>query len=238
MMPNKKKKIISQVSRFTSLRKLSHESCASDVLEVSEKITVNKIADFDHIYEEHLKIINNIEFTKREIEIISCLVRGKGVKSMASLLSLSARTIETHISNIKCKIGCGSSREGIISFMEKASKTFLLHLYSLSLLDQTNMETEVEATLFQRNIESIIEDSSVGYNYAPDKSTHKLVNFKKMRDDLLLSFKKSLYFLSSQKSKAILFRSSIIIIIIDIMFHIGDVFNALLHVFHCCEGLS
>ena len=34
----------------------------------------------ENMYEEHFKIINNIKFTPREIDVISCLMNGKNPK--------------------------------------------------------------------------------------------------------------------------------------------------------------
>ena len=44
-----------------------------------------------------LKVIKNIRFTKREIDIISCLVGGRSYKKTASILSIAPRTVEHHV---------------------------------------------------------------------------------------------------------------------------------------------
>ncbi|MES2214494.1 MAG: helix-turn-helix transcriptional regulator, partial [Pseudomonadota bacterium] len=74
-----------------------------------------------HLYTEYLLAIDGIKFTPREIDIISCLVQGKGLKGIARFLSsgskqISDRSVETHILNIRRKIG-GGSRESIIDFL-------------------------------------------------------------------------------------------------------------------------
>jgi len=43
--------------------------------------------------------------THREIEIVRCAVEGKTAKETASVLMLSQRTVQHHISNIYCKFG-------------------------------------------------------------------------------------------------------------------------------------
>ncbi|XVN44318.1 MAG: LuxR C-terminal-related transcriptional regulator [Rickettsia hoogstraalii] len=92
------------------------------------------------IYEKHLRVINNIRFTSREIDVIACIMHGKNIKGVANFLSnedkqVETRTIESHISNIKRKIGT-NVREGIINFMEKSDKYKLIQSYYLSLLIQ------------------------------------------------------------------------------------------------------
>ena len=70
---------------------------------------------------ETLKIIRGISVTRREIDTIACLLSGKGVKSIASLLSMSPRTVETYTRSLMLKFGC-NSREGIIRFVEKSDQ--------------------------------------------------------------------------------------------------------------------
>lgn len=48
----------------------------------------------------------DIYFTPREISVLSCYLRGYTAKQIASLLHLSAKTIESHIANIKIKLHC------------------------------------------------------------------------------------------------------------------------------------
>ncbi|MBU0744420.1 MAG: LuxR C-terminal-related transcriptional regulator [Gammaproteobacteria bacterium] len=52
--------------------------------------------------------------SKREQECLFYLTQGKGIKEIAKLLTLSPRTIETHIDNIKSKLHC-HSRSSLIS---------------------------------------------------------------------------------------------------------------------------
>ncbi|WP_341758604.1 NB-ARC domain-containing protein [Candidatus Tisiphia endosymbiont of Ditula angustiorana] len=92
------------------------------------------------MYEKHLLVINNIRFTSREMDVIACIMHGKNIKGVANFLSnedkqVETRTIESHISNIKRKIGT-NAREGIINFMEKSDKYKLIQSYYCSLLIQ------------------------------------------------------------------------------------------------------
>lgn len=64
------------------------------------------------------------KFTNREIDVLSCLVCGRA-SSISSFLSISGRTVEKHIQNIKNKLEC-CSREQILDYLEKSKKyTFL-----------------------------------------------------------------------------------------------------------------
>lgn len=80
---------------------------------------------------EKLRLINGISFTNREVDIISCIICGKNAKSISNLLStydkdLSQRSVETHIFNIRRKIGA-LSKNNIIDFVEKSDQYKQLH---------------------------------------------------------------------------------------------------------------
>lgn len=85
------------------------------------------------LYATSLKNINGIKFTRREMEIIAFLTSGRAVKAIASFLSISPKTVETHIHNTMLKLGC-HSRESIINFIEKSDKHFCVRKYYLNLL--------------------------------------------------------------------------------------------------------
>ena len=85
------------------------------------------------IYNKHLKTINGIEFTPREIDIISCILNRRAM-SISSFLSIGPRAVETHSRNIRQKAGGLSGRESIIDFIEKSGKLLLIkNEYYLSL---------------------------------------------------------------------------------------------------------
>jgi len=79
----------------------------------------------ENVYPESLLIINAIPFTRREVDIISCLLHARGTNKMASFLSIAPKTIRNHIHHVMEKIGC-NSRDGIIDFAERSPN--LLHL--------------------------------------------------------------------------------------------------------------
>lgn len=96
------------------------------------------------LYTAYLRTISGLKFTTREIDIISCIAQGKSLKGVASFLStqtkqISARSVETHILNIRRKIG-GSSRESIITFIEKSDKYQYLRQYYVALFIQKEFE--------------------------------------------------------------------------------------------------
>lgn len=90
------------------------------------------------------KEIDGIRFTKREIEIISCILSGRAQKTIASFLLIAPRTVETHTRNIMLKLEC-NSREGIINFIEKAGKSSLLRIYYQALLIRVDFEKRLES---------------------------------------------------------------------------------------------
>ena len=94
------------------------------------------------IYDEHLKVISDIKFTYREIDVIACILHHRGEKKMASLLSISPRTVGAHIHNIMLKLG-HSSREYIIDFIEKSGKLSFIKQYYLLLLIQNSFEAHL-----------------------------------------------------------------------------------------------
>jgi len=89
-----------------------------------------------HSYDEQLTTINGIKFTHREIDVITSIIHMRGAGKIASLLSISTRTVETHTANIMRKMDA-NSREGIIDFVEKAGHTPWTHKHYRNLLIQT-----------------------------------------------------------------------------------------------------
>lgn len=94
----------------------------------------------------HLKTIAHVQFTRREIDVLSCMVSGRPTKAIACLLNIAPKTVETHIHNLMLKIDC-NSREGIINFVEKAGKFFLLRYHFESLHLQSLFEKKLHDAL-------------------------------------------------------------------------------------------
>lgn len=68
----------------------------------------------------HLGAIKGKRFTRRETDVIACLMCGRAA-TIPSLLSISSRTVEAHVRNIMLKLEC-NSREGIVNFVEQSGK--------------------------------------------------------------------------------------------------------------------
>lgn len=83
--------------------------------------------------------IGKITFTEREVDVISCLTRGKSAKTMAVLLAISPHTIKTHIQNIMRKLDC-NSQEQIIKFIESSGKHMLFYQHYASKFNSVHLE--------------------------------------------------------------------------------------------------
>lgn len=96
----------------------------------------------EELFLRHLQHMGEVKFTQREIDVLVCVCHTRGSKKIASLLSISPRTVETHIRNILLKIG-GNSREDIIDFIKKAGcEGEVNHYYQLC-----SMQGEFEQTI-------------------------------------------------------------------------------------------
>lgn len=104
----------------------------------------NKIIYLPDGYFDNLKIINEVLFTAREIDVIACIANMRGVGKIASILGISSRTAETHIANIKRKID-KVSRESIIDFVEKSAQSYLFRKHYQNLLIQADFIKRLKA---------------------------------------------------------------------------------------------
>lgn len=57
---------------------------------------------------------NKFKLTERECECVFLLIRGKTAKEIAAMLSLSKRTVESYIENIKNKMNCQNKAEILV----------------------------------------------------------------------------------------------------------------------------
>lgn len=103
-------------------------------------------------YPAELKKINGIRLTNRELDIIACLnYRRASDSSIAELLTINKRTVETHIRNITQKLNCPPKK--IRTFIEDAG-------YSSQLLDHYhNIVYFRHFKLLMNTISSIIQSS-------------------------------------------------------------------------------
>jgi len=93
----------------------------------------NEVRFAQDIYSEHLTTINGVNFTPREIDVISCLLNARRTSQIASILFIAPRTVTTHFRNIMLKLEC-NSQEGIINFIENSHKLSILREYYSSLI--------------------------------------------------------------------------------------------------------
>ena len=91
----------------------------------------------ENLFLNHLKQIGDMNFTLREIDIIACIINNRGDKKIAFLLSISPRTVSTHVRNIMLKLNC-NSKESIIDFVEKYGKTKIFRQYYAELLSEAS----------------------------------------------------------------------------------------------------
>lgn len=97
-----------------------------------------KIHFSQEAYLKQLKI-NNILLTRREIDIVACLLHSLKTKKIADILSIEPRTVEKHISNIFAKLEC-NSREGIIDSLEKSEHILNLRKHCTNLVINSEFE--------------------------------------------------------------------------------------------------
>ncbi len=94
-------------------------------------------------YAEQLEVINEINFTRREIDIIACILSGKSAKHIASFLSISPKTVENHIRNVMLKTGC-KTQPAVIDLVEKSHQFPLIKNHYSSLLVQYSFTSELK----------------------------------------------------------------------------------------------
>lgn len=95
-------------------------------------------------YVKYLEIISGINFTNREIDVAACVLSGRSSKKIASVLSISVNTVNTHIQKIASKIGC-STRDHIIEFFEKSDKFIYIKKHYEQLLSIIKFKNELKA---------------------------------------------------------------------------------------------
>ena len=132
------------------------------------------------IYSAHLMIINDIKLSKREIDIISCILNGRSAKGIAHFLSISPKTVESHTYNVMKKLDC-SSRESLISIMEKSDKILILKRYYFNLL----ISLDFKKTL--KDISKLKYKKEINCLIVCWKGEQKISFFNKLKGDLELA---------------------------------------------------
>lgn len=98
---------------------------------------------FEDLFSNHLKIIQGVEFTRRQIDVVACVVSGWDVKSIAARLDIAPSTVESHIQAIVQKVGAGG-RNSILSFVEQSGKEHLVRQHYQQLVVQIKFEKELK----------------------------------------------------------------------------------------------
>ncbi len=159
---------------------------------------INTLLFPESLYAAHLHNIKGIHFTRREIDIVSCLVFIKTIKKISNFLSneqneIAPSSVQSHIANIRRKIG-GSSKDGIVDFIEQSDKYKIVHHYYLGLLIQKDFEKNLQIVknLLKTAIESLTifpYDPSTQNNINNENITSLLIHriesdFKKLSDKI------------------------------------------------------
>ena len=84
------------------------------------------------LYLRHLATINDVSLTMREVDVLSCLVNGRSTKGIANFLSISPKTVASHIYNASNKFGCDA--DGMMGLLSKSDQSHLLKEYYQALL--------------------------------------------------------------------------------------------------------
>lgn len=131
----------------------------------------------NNIENDKLHTISNIRFTCREIDILACLLHNRKEKKIAEILSISPRTVETHIANIKMKLS-GCSKEQIIDFLEISDRiTDLKNTYSKLLIQKLFQQTLKDI----RDLIKFKKYNCCVINQTQDKN-HQLLIEKNLKD--------------------------------------------------------
>ncbi len=94
-------------------KKLISESDKNKII-LSEKSFQPAAELLDIPYKKQKTINNSLDsLTIREIDCIKHIIMGKSMRETAQQLLISPRTVETHIENIKNKLGCNKKSEAI-----------------------------------------------------------------------------------------------------------------------------
>lgn len=111
------------------------------------------------IYFQNIKSINDIPFTSREIDVISCIINIRGTKKIAVILDISPRTVEGHIQNILLKTSL-NSQERIKDFIENSNELLLIKQRYLDLIITSAFEEQIKklSHLFSRVKKSCVID--------------------------------------------------------------------------------
>ena len=87
-------------------------------------------AELNNVVEQNYmfgKKYNNVYFTKREVECMVWLMRGRTFRDVAKIIGVSHRTVEEYVNNMRRKLHCRNKVE-LIELVERSDfvkKVFL-----------------------------------------------------------------------------------------------------------------
>lgn len=87
------------------------------IMDIDYSLTGKENDNNQYIFYENSIPAENL--TKKELTCLFYLLRGVNTKDVAKLLLISARTVETHIENIKFKLNCSTKSDLINKAIEK-----------------------------------------------------------------------------------------------------------------------
>ncbi len=129
----------------------------------------------EDVYTKNLTTIAGIKFTRREIDIIAFLIRGRSAKKIGAFFSLSPKTVENYTRNIMIKLEC-NSKESIIDFIEQSGQfSYLKKYYTLLLRDKA-----FEKAL--RSISSLKENNDIACALVCGQGNHSHAVFMRRLD--------------------------------------------------------
>lgn len=118
-----KRPLIDQNNNVTGLIYHCSPYNKSEVFRVLRQIDAKLDLNTHHYTLNHHQ--NKFELTSREHECVFLLIRGKTAKEIGVLLSLSKRTVESYIENIKNKMDCQNKAEILVKAVLNGYHTHL-----------------------------------------------------------------------------------------------------------------
>ena len=96
-----------------------------------------------NIYIDALRTINRVRFTRREVDVLTCISNLRGSSKIASLLGILPSTVVTHTHHIMLKLG-RHSRESVVDFVENSGKLAIFKRYYIILVTSAAFEKALD----------------------------------------------------------------------------------------------
>lgn len=135
----------------------------------------------DIIFSEKLSVINDVSFSRREIDIIVALMNSKDSKKIALLLTLAPKTVDNYLYNLSKRLGVKTRKE-ILDFIQNSDLLPYFKIYYIILVTYASFEEALNEISKLNNADhfsySLIYDSS-------SKNINALFNLLKNHLDLV-----------------------------------------------------